>query len=687
MLPITELDDEGFEDIVHKVKKRIPLLCPQWTDYNAHDPGITFLELLAFMQELQQFHLDQTGVETEKQFLALLGMKPAGRKPSETVAVFTGLKQARFLPGHSRLYAGDCVFETLEARLLTPGRLLECIVEGEDGGSAVLDGGLLGPEGKSAYRLLDRYPGKGGSFYLRTDRLLLPHEEYRMYVEIAETPGRNPVEEDFIPLVRLELSVYDGAEFVPCIIVEDTTHQLLNSGELLFQTRCAMGETEKGYLLRLSIKEGEYDYAPEVSAILWNGVRADQRITYSHHQELLVPPGVQSVCADSWLAMHGCIELYREEEDGWHLLGETERRNGERGAVISFSYENTQGLCLHLVSYERGFEDKRLWEGDGFPNQQFMLDQGLIYDSVELLGESRREKGRMEYYQKVDHFYSSGPFDRHYTLDEVSGLVTFGDGERGVMPEGRLLVIGYAQTMGSRGNISPRQLEAMEDITLGALVTNRREARGGADTETIEDCFARFRVEREQLERCVTPEDYETVTAGVPGLCIDKVKAVLSGRKNPLDEDGDTNRISIVVRPGDDGSRPGLSWAYRLNIGQRLEKHRLLGTCVQVMAPEYVGVSLFAEIEAPPHYRGAEEQIRGRMENYFREELSGFGTRLTYSGFYEALDALECVADVRNLSFHTQGKGVQRMNNGDLQIPVNALLYLKKADCRIITSD
>jgi hypothetical protein len=44
-LPIPDLDDKTFEELVEEAKKLIPLYAPEWTDHNLHDPGITFIEL------------------------------------------------------------------------------------------------------------------------------------------------------------------------------------------------------------------------------------------------------------------------------------------------------------------------------------------------------------------------------------------------------------------------------------------------------------------------------------------------------------------------------------------------------------------------------------------------------------------------------------------------------------------
>ena len=42
------LDDELFYDINENAKNMISQVCPQWTDYNKHDAGITFIELFSW---------------------------------------------------------------------------------------------------------------------------------------------------------------------------------------------------------------------------------------------------------------------------------------------------------------------------------------------------------------------------------------------------------------------------------------------------------------------------------------------------------------------------------------------------------------------------------------------------------------------------------------------------------------
>ena len=51
-LPDINLDDRSFEDLFNEARRRIPAYTPEWTDHNDSDPGITLLQLFAYLQEM-----------------------------------------------------------------------------------------------------------------------------------------------------------------------------------------------------------------------------------------------------------------------------------------------------------------------------------------------------------------------------------------------------------------------------------------------------------------------------------------------------------------------------------------------------------------------------------------------------------------------------------------------------------
>ena len=81
MLASRELDDQRYADIVQEAKGRLPWLCPAWTDHNAHDPGITIIELMAWYKEMQQYHMDQVTPAIQSRLLALAGGRARPAQP------------------------------------------------------------------------------------------------------------------------------------------------------------------------------------------------------------------------------------------------------------------------------------------------------------------------------------------------------------------------------------------------------------------------------------------------------------------------------------------------------------------------------------------------------------------------------------------------------------------------------
>ena len=57
-----QLDDLRYDAIVEQLLRRIPVYAPEWTDHNAHDPGIMLMELLAWVAEAQLYSLSRQGV-------------------------------------------------------------------------------------------------------------------------------------------------------------------------------------------------------------------------------------------------------------------------------------------------------------------------------------------------------------------------------------------------------------------------------------------------------------------------------------------------------------------------------------------------------------------------------------------------------------------------------------------------
>ncbi len=73
-IPLENLDDKTYADLVKESLARIPVYAPQWTDWNESDPGITLIELLAWLTEMQIYSLNRIDDRSRLKFLKLLGV-------------------------------------------------------------------------------------------------------------------------------------------------------------------------------------------------------------------------------------------------------------------------------------------------------------------------------------------------------------------------------------------------------------------------------------------------------------------------------------------------------------------------------------------------------------------------------------------------------------------------------------
>ena len=71
-IPLPNLDDRSFDDLIAEARALIPGLAPSWTNHNVSDPGITLIELLAWLTEMLLFQVNQIPPAHTEKFLRLL---------------------------------------------------------------------------------------------------------------------------------------------------------------------------------------------------------------------------------------------------------------------------------------------------------------------------------------------------------------------------------------------------------------------------------------------------------------------------------------------------------------------------------------------------------------------------------------------------------------------------------------
>src|SRR3990170_7087141 len=82
------LDLRDFQDIFEEAKRLIPKYCPEWTDHNLSDPGITLIELFAWMTEMTLYQLNRIPDEMYERFLDMVGVHRYPPEPAMAEVTF-----------------------------------------------------------------------------------------------------------------------------------------------------------------------------------------------------------------------------------------------------------------------------------------------------------------------------------------------------------------------------------------------------------------------------------------------------------------------------------------------------------------------------------------------------------------------------------------------------------------------
>src|ERR1043166_7508899 len=74
-LPVPNLDDRRFQDLVDDAKRLGQHKCPEWSDHNVSDPGVTLIELFAWMTDQLLYRLNRVPDRNYVKFLELIGVR------------------------------------------------------------------------------------------------------------------------------------------------------------------------------------------------------------------------------------------------------------------------------------------------------------------------------------------------------------------------------------------------------------------------------------------------------------------------------------------------------------------------------------------------------------------------------------------------------------------------------------
>ena len=713
MLEYISSDKKTYDERYEEAISKIPLYTKEWTNYNPSDPGITILEVLTGYETLAQERIDRVPFAVRENLLKMMGFSIRKGRPARLLLSAEGLSSPVTIPANHRFVIGDLIFETNRRIELSGARMLGVFSKTADGYKDC--SGVLDKETRVPVSIFGKYPQEKNAVYFVADKLPDPGEELILYVELNVTTNRNPLTEKMKnPFADVSFEVLTESGFVSCK-VRDFTSAFLTGGEIRIRmpeepVTYSNGYDEEddnnalisdrppmeGYLLRAVLKEANYDVAPKVTAIhpflfeVWQKFSMSECLTYQRTSDITVK---SSFIGEAYVDVY-CKEekgnsyrkymyapAFNEEgrfymqtmsEDGFYHIDFDSKHTG-------YGPEKVKN-CVKIVCYsEEVMRRYSIGRVLGYDNQTIDLPfDHLVSEGFSII--ARREDDEGGYIYDFVRPEYEGEDALFYHLLENDGKIIIEDAGDFIGAE--LYLAGIAVTRGKEGNIREgNELISSKPVSSEPIhFYNPGPGTGGAYRERLEDVRRRFLADMEKSYTAVTENDFEQLVKNTPGLIIDKARAYMDEEKN---------MVRIAVKPGMDEEFPKLSDYYKKIIMEHLDMRRLLSTRIELTSPVYTRVNVSGTVYVKLNYDDIEKQI----ERCIREKIDyintakNFGERLSFDDCFHAIEMLDCVKNVYDLSILPHSLAHARLSEADIIPDDNCLLYPGDIKIEVVTYD
>lgn len=554
-LPLPNLDTRRWADLVDEGRALIPRYAPGWTDHNIHDPGVTLIELFAWLIENDIYRVNQVPARHRRKFLALAGFTP--RPPSAAQAILTFSPEAGSdtfsVPMGAEFETSDPDQQPIQFRTtrdLTVAVVKLDVVHVDAGDGKIIDRTFDWRDGL-AITALGMEPQPGAALYLgfselpaetrialafhfqgpgngADERARITREEAAQRAAcrhglpdiICEGVDQLPPPVSTLPphhSARTVWEVFTGGspdqwtrlEFATDLArpdvsqVMDDTRSLTLDGIVEINLPLAIAKTDLGkagdetrFYLRCRLVSGAYDAPPLLLNVTPNGVVAEQAVPV--WRRFAVAAGLTpGDTATTRLSMQ-----LNSSEVITALTFFDPATAPDLPDIPALSYDAPDAVTAGQITLEMALAGV----GNGKPCQQVALPQAPV--QVESLRLFTHLNGVWQEWARRDDLDASARTDFHFVVDAMSGEITGGDGERGrVFPTGALILAAYRTTQGVAGNVaagkithpsnSPRNALWLDDLDeavkkqLPQITTNRQPASCGAAAEGLSKAAGR----------------------------------------------------------------------------------------------------------------------------------------------------------------------------------------------------
>lgn len=267
-------------------------------------------------------------------------------------------------------------------------------------------------------------------------------------------------------------------------------------------------------------------------------------------------------------------------------------------------------------------------------------------------------------WHQVPDFYDSGPRDRHYVLDHLTGQIRFGDGLNGLIPPvgaGNIRMARYKTGGGAAGNRPAGTIVQLKTtVPYVDKAINTEAAAGGDNAEALDLLLNRAPRTLRHRGRAVTLEDYQDLARQAsPEVARAKCVPLSNLVDDPLAvEPSVPGAVSVIIVPRSAEAKPLPSLELVNRVQDYLEANGIPTADISVVGPLYVSVNVSAEI-ALASLEGASEvehTVYQRLAGFLHPLTGGldgtgwaFGREPHNSDFYALIEAVPGVDHVRTL--------------------------------------
>lgn len=632
-LTVPSLDDRRYQDLLDEALARIPVYTPEWTNFNKSDPGVTLIEVFAFMVENLLYRANYIPERNRLKFLSLLGipLHPGGAaRGLVTFQNERGPLQAVTLNKDLEVNAGSLPFRTeigvdvlpIEAQLYTKRRL-------QNPSQAI----------KDYYKQL--YSSYAGSSALNLS-------DPPLYETILFSP-RGTQSVDLTQTI-------DGSLWI-ALLGRAADRPFDDAKKAEIREALAGRILSLGFVPQLSepnktLPPGGYAEPQTENLLLYYMPRMENNATLPTDAADRVAryEKLEPLKSDNVLLTPGIVQLMLPTEDQlqlWKNLDPLETGVGDFPPSLEDTALNERLITWVRVKAEAKAQARFQWVGinatfaaqrahvpnellpggTGQPDQSvFLSHRPVIADSV-VITITPNSTNIPEVWQRIDDMLSAGPEvpapdprdhpgtpirtdlpSRVFTVNAESGEIRFGDGTRGARPPfDSTIRATYDYSEGAEGNVGIGAVNNSPALPAGIRVSNPVPTWGGAEPETVADGEKQITRFLQHRDRLVNADDFETIVRRTPGVDVGRVEVLPAFHPDlGLTEPGGApGAVTLMLIPRYDPVNPNAPMPDRLfmdAVCSYIDSRRLVTTEVFLRPPSYrnvwvsVGISPVARL-------------------------------------------------------------------------------------------